>query len=420
LSRAVAGAALALVAATWPLWTSDAAFPRVPFLGGLRGMPTWLEGSVLAVACVALAAAFAAGSQRRLGRCALLVFVGAVGCLALADQHRLQTWVYQLSILSLILAVMSPREAIVWARLVVVSVYFYSALSKLDWTFIESGGGQIAEGLTTFLHTGREHLGSSRQILAGSLVVGEFLVALGLCWRRWRRAALIGSVVMHGLLLAALGPWGAGHKPGVLLWNVFFIVQNVVLFGLAGERLPTDEIAGEAAANSGRRPAAWRASQAAVRAAVVFVVLFPLTEPFGFCDVWPAWAVYATGPERLRVYVDAADRARLPPEVRKFVDKSRFEDERCLVRIDRWSLEATQAPLYPQNRYRLGVALALAQATGLEERIHVEIDGPAERWTGRRSSRAVTGAAAISAELNHDWLNGFPRPFAERFGSPGR
>jgi hypothetical protein len=145
-----------------------------------------------------------------------------------------------------------------------------------------------------------------------------------------------------------------------------------------------------------------------------------MTEPFGGCDVWPAWAVYATGPERLRVYVDPADRARVPPEVQKFVDGPRFEDGRCLVRIDRWSLEANQAPLYPQNRYRLGVALALAQATGLEESIHVEMDGPADRWTGRRSSRTVTGAAAMSAELNHHWLNGFPRPFAERFGIPGR
>jgi hypothetical protein len=399
---------------------SHAAFPRVPFLSRLRGMPTGLEETVFAVACVALAAAFAVGSQRRIGRCSLLVFVGAVGCLALADQHRLQTWVYQLSILSLILAVMSPREAIVWARVLVVSVYFYSALSKLDWTFIWSGGGQIVDGLMTFLHTSREQAGPAQQILAGSLVVGEFVVALGLCWRRWRRAALIGSVVMHALLLAALGPWGAGHKPGVLLWNVFFIVQNVVLFGVAGERTPTDEGGFDRPDQPERRSTAGLASRCAVRGLVAFIVLFPLTEPFGVCDVWPAWAVYATGPERLRVYVDAVDRGRLPPDVQKYVDGPRFEDERCLVRIDRWSLESTRAPLYPQNRFRLGVALALAQAAGLDGSIHVEIDGPADRWTGRRSSSTVTGAAAISAELNHDWLNGFPLPFAARFGSPAR
>ena len=38
--------------------------------------------------------------------------------------------------------------------------------------------------------------------------------------------------MLHGLLLVILGPWGLDHKPGVLLWNAYFIVQDVLL--LAG------------------------------------------------------------------------------------------------------------------------------------------------------------------------------------------
>ena len=98
----------------------------------------------------------------------------------------------------------------------------------------------------------------------------------------------------------------------------------------------------------------------------MFALLFPLTEPFGLCDVWPAWAVYATGPERLRVLIDAADRPRLPAALQRLTDAPRFVDDRCLVRIDRWSLDTTRAPLYPQNRFRLGITLALARAAGLE------------------------------------------------------
>jgi hypothetical protein len=128
--------------------------------------------------------------------------------------------------------------------------------------------------------------------------------------------------------------------------------------------------------------------------------------------VWPAWAVYATGPERLRVYIDPSDIGRTAAAIGAYVDVPRYVDGLCLVRIDRWSLDATHAPLYPQNRFRLGVALALAKAAGLEKSIHVEIEGPANRWTGQRSSRILTGRAAIAAELDRDWLNGFPRPFA--------
>jgi hypothetical protein len=150
----------------------------------------------------------------------------------------------------------------------------------------------------------------------------------------------------------------------------------------------------------------------AIRGLIVFAVLFPLTQPFGLCDVWPAWAVYATGPERLRVYINlnAADIARVAKIIGPYVGAPRFIDNRCLVRIDRWSLDATQAPLTPQNRFRLGVALALAKAAGLEQTIYVELDTPANRWTGKRSTRGLSGSAAIAAELNRDWLNGFPRP----------
>ena len=159
---------------------------------------------------------------------------------------------------------------------------------------------------------------------------------------------------------------------------------------------------------SSKSDLAWRPI---IRGLIIFVLLFPLSEPFGVCDVWPAWAVYASGPERARVYVDEADTRRLPAALRGRVDPPRFADGRCLVRIDRWSLDTTGARLYPQNRFRLGVGLALAQAAGLERSIHIELDGPANRWTGRRFSRTLTGIAELKAELDRYWLNGFPSPF---------
>jgi hypothetical protein len=394
-------------------------FPRVPFVGLFRGVPGWLEGAALGVGCCGLVLAFVAGSSRRMGRWSLVAFAGALVFLALADQHRLQPWAYQFLLLALVLSVLPAAEAIAWARLLTASIYFYSALSKLDWTFLESGGGQIVTGLLTFLHAGGQLSEFSQRVLAGTLAVGELLIAIGLCWRRSRRAAFVASLVMHALLLAALGPWGADSKPGVLLWNIYFLVQNVVLFGIAsqgsgirdqgsGKRIERPRLS-----RSFLTPDPWpltpRRNAAAIRCLLVFALIFPLTEPFGLCDVWPEWAVYATGPERLRVLIDAADRQRLPAALQRLIGAPRFVDDRCLVRIDRWSLETTRAPLYPQNRFRLGVALALARAAGLEQTIQVEIESPADRWTGRRSTRVLTGCKSITGELNTDWLNGFPR-----------
>jgi hypothetical protein len=405
LSRVVAAAAIALIAATRPLWTPQTAFPRVPFLGWFRGVPAWLEWTALATLTAALVGALLAGSGRRVGRWSLVTLAAAIASLALADQHRLQPWAYQFALLALVLAALPAGEAIAWSRLLVASIYIYSALSKLDWTFLESAGGTIVDGLLRCLSLDGELSTTSRRIVAGCLAGGELLIGIGLCIPRVRRIAFYASLVMHGLLLAALGPWGVRQQPGVLLWNAYFFAQNLVLFGFAGERpLPAAET----------RPAlaALRPFGTAVRGLIVFAVLFPLTQPFGLCDVWPAWAVYATGPERLRVYINlnSADIARVANITGPYVGPPRFIDSRCLVRIDRWSLDTTQAPLTPQNRFRLGAALALAKAAGLEQTIYVELDTPANRWTGKRSTRGLSGSAAIAAELNRDWLNGFPRP----------
>ena len=414
LSKVVAASALVLVAVTWPLWTPQAVFPRTPFVGALRHAPDWFDWMALTGVLVSLLMMLLARRERPIARWSGLVFIASIIGLVLTDQHRLQPWAYEFVLLTLVLSVLPSREAVVWARLLVISIYVYSALSKLDWTFIESGGGQIVDGLLTFLRlTGDRISLDQRRVLAGSLAVGELLVGPGLAWRRSRKPALAASVIMHTLLIAALGPWGAGHKPGVLLWNVSFIVQNIVLFGMAGQNDTGSQPAPVAVDSGTGRSLIGRFVRSAVRATVAFAILFPLTQPFGLCDTWPAWAVYATGPERVRVFVAEIDREHLPAVVRPYLEPPRFRDGRCLVRIDRWSLDATQAPIYPQNRFKLGVALDLSVHGRLKEPILVEVDGPAIRWTGERVSWELIGADEISAELARDWLNGFPRPFAK-------
>ena len=126
----------------------------------------------------------------------------------------------------------------------------------------------------------------------------------------------------------------------MLSWNVYFLAQNIVLFGIASQGSGIrDQGSGKRIERPGLSrsvltPDPWpltpRRTAAAIRGLLVFALIFPLTEPFGLCDVWPAWAVYATGPERLRVTIDAADRQRLPAALQRLTDAPRFVDGRCL------------------------------------------------------------------------------------------
>jgi hypothetical protein len=400
LMRLIAGSLCVLVAATWPLWSPEGDFPHVPLVGFAADVPAWLQWAALGGAGLASVMVVVGGTRLRAGRWSAAAYVVAFGLLVLSDQHRLQPWTYQLVVLAVVLCGLSSGEAVALARALIASIYLFSALSKFDRSLLNAGGGQIVDGLLQCLGLAQSVGESGRTTLVGCFATGELLVALGLCWRRSRKYAWPASIAMHMLLLAALGPWGARSQPGVLLWNLYFIGQNVVLFGLAGE--PVDGQSTPQLQSVGRLR--WL-----VRGVAAFVILFPLTEPFGLCDVWPAWAVYATGPERLRLFIDEADRDRLPPSLRACVQPPRFEDGLCPVRIDRWSLDACRAPLYPQNRYRLGIALAIGDMGPLGDTMLVELDSAARCFTGERTSRQLKGRAAIVAELNGYWLNGFPR-----------
>jgi hypothetical protein len=403
LARIVPVSLLILVGATWPLWTPGGEFPRVPLGGRFARVPAGVEWAALASFGLAAVAATIWGTRLLVSRWSAAVTALALGVLVLADQHRLQPWAYQLLLVQIVLATLPAVEAIALTRILIASIYCFSALSKLDRSFIDSGGGLIVEGLLGCLGLGERIRVDHGTLLAGMVATGELLIAVGLCWRRSRKLAWPTSIAMHVLLLAALGPWGAQSKPAVLLWNAYLIVQNLILFRLAGELSATDSAALCPPTAGYPQWLRWVG-----RSVAGLAILFPLTQPFGLCDVWPAWGVYATRPERLRIFIREADRVRLSHAVRDNVQSPSFEDERCLVRIDRWSLDACNAPIYPQNRFRLGVALAIADQSGLDDAILVELDSAADRFTGERTSRQLKGRSAIVAELQRYWLNGFP------------
>jgi len=314
----------------------------------------------------------------------------------------------------------------------------YSALSKLDVSFISGEGQQILSGL---LHSIGLSItgwpGPVRRIVTAGMPVGELLVAVGLCLRKTRRTGLVAAVAMHAILFLALGPWGLHHKPGVLIWNVYFAMQDLLLFAhrplmpikeawslsigrfLARRRtdLATPQtaavrengFAGTAEAETDEPARSHRRSSRAAEIVVLAAILLPLLAPFGWCDQWPAWGLYASAPERMTVFLRRSERKRLPGPIRRHVEEPRPLYSWCRLRIDRWSLDAVGAPLYPQNRFRAGVALAVAERYHLGSAIRVVVESAANRWTGRRTVRIISGEADLRELSTEFFLNAQPR-----------
>jgi hypothetical protein len=233
--------------------------------------------------------------------------------------------------------------------------------------------------------------------------VGEMLVAIGLCIPRCRRVAVITAVCMHLLLMLAVGPFGLNHEWGVLLWNAYFIGQAILLW----RRIePSSE-------SSIEQPVAEQRTLAATIGCVLiaFASVWPFASTWGWCDTWPAWELYASRPERARIYVTAAVSERFPQSIRTHVGQPDWHGW-CRVRIDRWSLAAVGAPEYPQNRVRVGIALALADLFEIDQGIRVVLESPATRWTGTRRKRTLTGRRALFDQAEtyrfNANLRGFP------------
>ena len=403
LVRVVAAAGLLLLAVTWRLWTPQTVFPQVPFIHRAGSLPAFFQWIGLGLMFAGLLCALLSAGKNPKSRAGLILFSAATVGMVMADQHRLQPWAYQLSIAAVVLAFVPGKHALALLRMLTVSLYFHSAVSKLDFSFLETNGQDLVSGLLGTVGLSLEYCSpATRRMAAAMLPVGELLVAFALCSGTLRRLGFYGSIAMHALLLIALGPLGMNHMPGVLIWNGYFILQNWLLFGRhlhSGREV--DVLAPRPAAACAKLSSCSRWTEALV----VAVVLLPLLESLDRIDHWPAWAVYAAHPERVRIYVHNDHVARLPDSLRKHVESPKPFDPWRRVRADSWSLDVLQVPIYPQGRFRLGVAIGIARACDADMEIRIVMDSRANRWTGERTSRVLNGTRELLGETSRFWLN---------------
>ncbi len=424
---------LVLLITTWQLWVPQTLFPQVPLFSWILILPAWLDWltfltMVVSAVCILGIVIFSILLQIR-GRELWYIFQQVCGGLfftaflisILFDQHRIQPWAYQFAISFLLLLFLKPQRAISVFRLFVISIYFFSALSKCDASFVQTLGRHLVDGLFTGMGLSTAYWSEqSLTWIAASFPVAELLVALGLFIPRTRRWALWAAVLMHVCLIIAVGPWGLNHHQGVIIWNIYFIVQDLMIFGPWFERTRFQE--------SSTSDTGWSLSLTAVSGSergVLLVAWFamsaPFLEPMGYFDHWPAWGLYSSHHDRVTLLVDARDKSSLPPSLQPFVDSPQPLSRWSRVRLDRWSLAELGVPIYPQARFQCGVALAVGRVLehGMREKkqqqpqVKLLYEGAANRFTGKRKMNEYSGLKQIEQFAEHFRFNALPRPVQE-------
>ncbi|MFP6620393.1 MAG: hypothetical protein VB877_13685 [Pirellulaceae bacterium] len=387
-----------LMAVTWKLWTPQTVFPRVPLVGLLASLPVaihWIVLGVLVGSCLAILLIRPSSHYQRW---ALVGFLLAACLLVALDQHRLQPWFYQCLLFALVMICCAPARALPLLRALLVSVYVFSALGKFDYQFLHSLGPQLLEAGCQLVGISSIGWPAPLPVLVSGLFPAvELLGAVGLLVPQLRKLALVAMVSMHLGLLLILGPLGLDHQPGVLAWNLSFVLQVLLLFGgpTGSEEVATNQVTDD--------------SSRAVRFNYLFVaiLLLPLLEPVGLVDHWLAWGLYSPRNSRVTLEVYEPQAGLLPVSVQPFIRPARQRKDMVQVRMDLWSLESLGVPIYPQGRFQLGVATSLIRNSGPRAFV-ATLQSMSHRFTGKRSAVEIKDLDALERELEKFIINADP------------
>lgn len=390
----------ALMVSTSALWwpTEARTFPLVPLLSQFCDWPLWADristvgiGAGLLFVAASGMSEFRSATTRE--KTKNLVSTGWRGgwlltsifalLLIVLDQQRLQPWFYQAFLTSVVFATCDRASSLKLIRVLVISVYFFSALGKFDYQFIHSVAPDFLQTLLSWMGVDFSLLtGNQRFWFAVSLPMFELILAIALCisWTMYaplRRVACLAAILFHISLAILFSNLGLGHSLGVVLWNVQFAVQAWLLFGVSPCQGDDSRLTD---------PRNWLAI-----GSILVVALMPLGERFGRWDHWPSWALYAPHSSRAEVYVATAAVQRLPEPLREQLASELTEDEDAVtlwyrVPIKEWCLKETGTPIYPQDRLGVAVGNYLRGVLGGAGSYNVRIDllGIAGRFDGRR------------------------------------
>ena len=408
--------ALALLAVTWQLWIPQGSFPQIPLLEIGNRIPTLFEWLALGglvtsfiVFCGITIRALLGESKEfapKLTKVLLFAIPLFASSLILVDQHRLQPWMYQFVILSLVFGFSEYKNGLALCRIFAISIYIYSAAGKLDFEFLHSVGNDFLKTAFAFLGIEAESWPTQLQIAVTCLFpFVELLLGAMLVFKKSHYVGAFLGIALHVSLLLILGPFGLNHAPGVLVWNLFFILQIIVLFSPFSKYFfkvedsdADDKLQSTSTARLGNKVA---------NCLIVFVVLAPSLERFDLVDHWPSWAVYAPHSSRAIVEIHQSGISKLPNDLRQLCEAN--SDDWLKLRIDLWSIKSLKAPIYPQNRFQLGVAEYIADQYKLDRDIRVHLLGTASRFNGDRSQVTLYGRTKIKLAANQFRLNSHPR-----------
>lgn len=352
---------------SWRLWISSRLFPLSPVSGFLPSIFFPLD-YIWFVSLLGLLLMISIVTQpRRL----ILIFLALSGLLSLWDQTRWQPWFYQYLFMLAAIGLYAwkraeaenHRTALNACRLIVISMYLWSGLQKLNVNFVREIWPVMAGPMLRLLP---EALKKLPPVLALAIPLIEILMALGLITRRYRKVSVIFAIAMHVFILLLL--FSSGENTVVWPWNVAMAVFVLILFWEDKETGARNILVPKSGFHA------------------VVLLFFGVLPALSFIDLWDSYlssALYSGNTDQAVVYVSPAVIDRLPVAIRSHIWQS---SQPFFLDINRWAYGELNVPVYPEPRiYRNVTRQICAYAEGSPD-IRLRILKKPDPLTGERES----------------------------------
>lgn len=289
--------------------------------------------------------------------------------LVLLDLTRLQPWVYQyvLILITLAFARFGPIERIVTTnQIIVASLYFWSGVQKLNWTFAH----EVFPGL---LEEANIHLSSSLSGLAILVALIEALSGIGLLVRRTRQVAVVLIVVLHLSVLVLLIVKGLNTV--VWPWNVAMLAIVPILFWKAKDSVARKELW------------RWRRFNVLLHAMFTLCLIAPALSFAGWWPIYLSGALYSGRSPVAVVRINDQFGSQLSDVAKQqiFLNSQR----QPMLPLHEWSQTELNVPPYPELRSFRQLTRTVCDMTNNSEDIELII---------KNRPRTTDGASTVTRE----------------------
>jgi hypothetical protein len=317
------------------LWTNAREYPLTPVWSFLKPLVFPFDYIVLTVMLALLAAITVVAKPVKL----IFGFILLAILYASFDQSRWQPWFYQylFMLATIMVSYKSATEEdgdktlLSICRLIVVSIYFWSAIQKFNAGFVHETFPWLMEPLGTLLPAA---LKTRLHLLGFGATVMELGIAIGLLIRKLRTAAVVLCWSTHLFILACIGPWARNHNNVVWPWNIAMGVFVGLLFWRESDIRLRDVLWG---------------SRTVLQFAVL--LLFGIAPVLNLSNDWDSYlsfGLYSGNYNSAAIYMTHAAAQTLPENVHKFV-VDEGAPESALYLCD-WAWGELNVPPYPEIR----------------------------------------------------------------------